>query len=475
LDCSKDHRKRAIYALEVISDFLGINISTAERYDQNSIDIYYGPVDSTYKNFPLFIPFNQTGKESEPQLTYYQDIPLLNFSPIPNTFSKISDSEIPFDLITAVYYLLSDSGERGCPRDIYDRPIDYKTLLGRMNILDKPVVNIYCALLKKKLIEIGKKKEAFLPLWPQHKSYAVALSHDVDLPEKYISSWKLLRTWRGDLRPKILLAACTVIKNNIMQLFRKTPDPYWNFNKWVQLEGERGFCSTFFFASAHIFSPKSSVYDPLYSIEGKKYSHIMHLLREKGWSIGLHASYDCWKDYKNYKEQKQDLEKINGEKIIGLRNHYYHLNPENPEETLDYQRKAGFVYDSSLTFNDAIGFRRGIAFPYNPYNLINKNAIDILEIPTTLGDEALFLKKPSPQEALNNAIRHLQEVKKYNGLAVLNWHCRSLDHRDYPYWGEVYTAILDYLKEENEAWITSLDNIALWWKKRRQLIKSDAI
>jgi hypothetical protein len=471
LDCPEEYKKYAVYALEVIFDILGIAFHVADSPRQKNIDIYYGSDDSAYKRFPLLIPYDYGNEKSAPQLKYIRETPVLFFCSPSDSSHNNSASTFLFDIISSVYYLLSGMGEKGCLRDVYDRPRDQETFSGRMGILGKPLVNMYCALLKKSLLRIGKKEGDFLPLWPENKRYAVALSHDVDLPEKYISSWRLLRRWIGDMRFKTLLTAGTLLKNMLLKPVRLSPDPYWNFEKWIQLEKRGGFFSTFFFASANIFSPDSSVFDPIYTIEGKKYSEIMHQLTDKGWSIGLHASYDCWKRWQNFEIQKQELEKISQQKIIGVRNHYYRLNPEAPEQTLEYQRKAGFIYDSSLSFNDAIGFRRGIALPFNPFVSKSHKTIDILEIAATLGDEALFLNKPEPDEALDTALHHLQEVKKYNGLAVLNWHCRSLDQHDYPYWGKIYTEILDYLLAENEAWVTSLDNIALWWKERRKRIK----
>jgi hypothetical protein len=48
------------------------------------------------------------------------------------------------------------------------------------------------------------------------------------------------------------------------------------------------------------------------------------------------------------------------------------------------------MYDTTFGYNDLVGFRNGMCYPFRPYNLNTASEVNILEIPLALMDGTLF-------------------------------------------------------------------------------------
>jgi hypothetical protein len=79
----------------------------------------------------------------------------------------------------------------------------------------------------------------------------------------------------------------------------------------------------------------------------------------------LHASYNAYAAAEWFVYEKEKLEEVAQAKIKGLRPHYWHIGRDQ-HKTLRFHEATGFGYDSSIAFNDHIGFRMDIALPYYP-------------------------------------------------------------------------------------------------------------
>ena len=88
----------------------------------------------------------------------------------------------------------------------------------------------------------------------------------------------------------------------------------------------------------------------------------------QGWEIGLHSSWYSFDDVDELKRQKEALESALGHEVISIRQHYLHYDIR---VTPVVQAAAGFKYDSTLGFNDNVGFRFGTCYPYHLYDLGN--------------------------------------------------------------------------------------------------------
>ena len=107
----------------------------------------------------------------------------------------------------------------------------------------------------------------------------------------------------------------------------------------------------------------------------------------QGWEIGLHPSWYSFDDADELKRQKEILEKALGHEIVSIRQHYLHYDIRI---TPAVHAEAGFKYDSTLGFNDNVGFRFGTCYPYHLYDLNAEKELPIMEIPLVIHDGAML-------------------------------------------------------------------------------------
>jgi hypothetical protein len=125
-------------------------------------------------------------------------------------------------------------------------------------------------------------------------------------------------------------------------------------------------------------------------------------------------------------------------------------------------KSVGIKYDVTLGYHDQIGFRSGICYPYKPYNELEKEYIDILEIPLIVMDCSLdnYLGLDL-YESFKKVKEIIDEVKAVNGVFNIVWHNSYFIGQQL----KLYEKILQYLSDSN-AWLTSGVEIYDWWNKQ---------
>jgi len=294
-------------------------------------------------------------------------------------------------------------------------------------------------------------------LWPNQRSFALALSHDVDRVAKrwqyfYYTTLAVLngqanRVWRHVQSFGALLQG---------------DDPYWNFGRIMALEEELDVRSTFFLLNeqgqASLFRPRSMVlFLGRYSMEEKRVRRIIRELHAGGWEVGLHGSYNSFRDEALLRREKSELETILGEPVMGIRQHY--LNLDIPE-TWQIQASVGFAYDSSLGFSDRLGLRWGASRPFYPRVTLTGSEIPILEIPQAMMDSHLI----GVEDAWSRVQALIDTVERQQGVLTINWHQRVFNPWEYQEHQDMYCRIVRECRKRG-AWVASLGAIASWWRR----------
>jgi peptidoglycan/xylan/chitin deacetylase (PgdA/CDA1 family) len=285
--------------------------------------------------------------------------------------------------------------------------------------------------------------------YPANKQFAVCLSHDVD-----------------EIYPPLnhaLLSSLTCIKKQdfsglTKQIFWKLrgreKSPYRNFRRIMDLEEKYSACSSFYFLATN-----SDITRFRYNIEDLEDE--LGRINDRGWEVGLHTGYYAFNDSEKILREKKRLEKVLDGEVTGNRNHY--LRFQVPD-SWEYLKRAGFRYDTSLGYNEMVGFRNGMCHPFRPFNLHTGREINILEIPLTIMDDTLFESTMSYEEVWELSKRLIDTVAEYHGVICLNWHSESFncpfkDPREI-----MYKKILQYCSDK-KAWMTSGEKIYEWWEK----------
>ena len=125
--------------------------------------------------------------------------------------------------------------------------------------------------------------------------------------------------------------------------------------------------------------------------------------------------------------------------------------------------KAGIPYDSTVGYNETVGYRAGTTQAYKPLDTTR-----MLELPLHIMDTALFYPNRmalSPQEAKELVSHdHRQRGSIRRGHVTVNWHDRSIASERC--WGDFYVGLVAELKSKG-AWFATAAETVAWFRERR--------
>lgn len=369
-----------------------------------------------------------------------------------------SDStlHIPDDPIFAAFWLLSGYEEERYPtvkhgyRDLTGAPMLEQGLLRRA--LASAVGCWLAHLLQHCGLPPG------LPRWPNGAELAATCGHDVDYPE--VVRW--LEPLRILLRQGVrgLVAAVDVISG------RRT---HWHFRSWMELEERIGARSAFYFVARQgsLLEYATGLPDPFYDVQAPHFRALFQEISAAGWEIGLHASYRAYTDRTLFAAERARLAAASGQPIDGNRHHYWHLDPQQPEQTLLMHEHVGFRYDASLTHNRYLGWRRSSVWPFFPWHRGLRREIRTLQLPTGWMDDHLFGQKqfnPGDRQTLLAELR--ETVIRHGGLLLVDVHDYVYDGKLFPGWAATYRALWEDLAARGRVWFATPAAIAEHWRQR---------
>jgi hypothetical protein len=239
-------------------------------------------------------------------------------------------------------------------------------------------------------------------------------------------------------------------------------EDFWlEFDRYMEVE--QGLGSTFFFlpfkdvAGSLGSAPAPKRRAAKYDLAGIK-EQILGLTR-KGCEVGLHG-IDAWQNVQSAESELSRIREFTGRADVGTRMHWLYWDGGSAK-TLE---KAGFAYDSTFGYNDAVGFRAGTAQPFCP-----AGAERMLELPLIIQDSAMFYSgrmRLSEADALDVCKEVIRSLCSSGGVLTVNWHTRSLSPERL--WGKFYATLLKEI-QAHRVWFATGQTIAEWFRKRRSL------
>ena len=343
-------------------------------------------------------------------------------------------------------------------------------VLNASNLLYKPLID------RERL-----HKKLKPPVWPDNKPFAVCLTHDVDLvslnnPRQYLRrAASLFRQWRYR-KDKIYRRELRIsLQDFILALTRwSKPDPYCCFEQWLECEEAAGGHSTFFFFPDTVRKPHwSDCYyrftDPV-SFQKRRITvaELIRTIDQRGWEVGLHASWYAFNDASELSYQKSQIEQVLGRDISSVRQHFLHYDIRT---TPRVHTQAGFRYDSTLGFNNNIGFRFGTSYPFPLFDLEESRMLPVMEIPLVIQEGALMNNSKGLRLDEDTAFKYIakltDEVADVAGVLTLLWHTNTYST---PEIWNLYQRTLSHLKSHG-AWLASVQEIGEWWNSTNGHIK----
>ena len=369
----------------------------------------------------------------------------------------LAAKQFPFDIFSAIRFWLLDEANAFAPSyafDVHERLIPMHSLQGRLDTITNPPVNRYVILFRRWLKEVMGRN----PKWvlPEEKKAAIILSHDVDVIDKNFASYKasfVKKYWKKREPLKFMKASLQTLSAYIENALSK--EAYEGFGKIMNIEEDFGMHSTFFFISYINFEQRLGPNNVKYLIDTPELRRTFGEMKQRGFEIGLHSSYESGGSPALLKEEKERLEEVTGAHCLGIRHHAWHTgNP--PWETLYRQTLAGLKYDSSLAFNDEPGYRLGVALPFHPWH--EADLLDIIEVPVGIMDGALFYQEGmNVDRAMAIISSAIDSLKNHKGVMAIDWHNYTSypGNRQYRMWGDTYLELLKLLRSDRDLWVGS--------------------
>jgi hypothetical protein len=239
-------------------------------------------------------------------------------------------------------------------------------------------------------------------------------------------------------------------------------DPWSCFARYAALE--QRWRSTFFIIPQRDDPGRSAPYGGVDAQRACRYqasevSQDLNQLAKAGFEIGLHG-LDAWNDATAATTERSAIQEASKVNASGVRMHWLYFTPQ----TWAVLESAGFDYDSTFGFNDAIGFRGGTGQAFRPLGVEQ-----LIELPLIIQDTALFLARRrhlDEEDAFLLCRRVIAEARTFGcGLAVL-WHLRSLAPERC--WDGFYTRLLAHLDGEG-AWMAPAGEVVSFYRQRRSV------
>jgi hypothetical protein len=239
------------------------------------------------------------------------------------------------------------------------------------------------------------------------------------------------------------------------------PDFWLEFDRYAAME--RGLGSTFYFVPFrnHAGAPSRR---PAPKRRAVKYDlsaiaeEVRHL-QENGCEVGVHG-IDAWQDAEKALRERRRIDEITGQTETGVRMHWLYFDAGTPQAL----KQAGFAYDSTFGYNDAVGFRAGTSQVFRP-----RGPESVPELPLNIQDTAMFYPERmdlNEPEALGHCERLIDSLQRFGGVLTINWHTRSLSPERL--WDDFYGKLLNTLRQR-AVWFATANTIVKWFEQRRSV------
>jgi hypothetical protein len=337
-----------------------------------------------------------------------------------------------------------------------------------------PTLDLHISILRSWILGAGIPVLEIPPV-PAGYKFIVCLTHDIDFIR--IRDHKFDHTMWGFLYRATISSLLDVIKSkrNLKELYQNWKavlmlpliylglcrDFWFKFERYMELEEKVAARSTFFLipfknrmgekVTGKDVKRRAAKYDVM------DIQDFVKKLVDKGFEVGVHG-IDAWHDTAAACEEKARITDISGKTDVGIRIHWLCFG----KDTYQTLEEAGFYYDTTFGYNDAVGYRAGTSQVFKPIGVKN-----IFELPLNIQDTALFNPKHmslTKIEAWQLCQDLIEKTSHNSGVLTILWHDRSLSpERLYE---DFYIKLLSELKNK-KVWFATATDACKWFKIRR--------
>ncbi|MDP3929531.1 MAG: polysaccharide deacetylase family protein [Bacteroidota bacterium] len=337
---------------------------------------------------------------------------------------KTTTSYLPFDMLSASFYLLSRYEEYlGAGTDEHKRFKAENSLAFQQEFLHFPLVDFWVQTLATNL------QKCYPKLGLNQNTFRQLNTIDIDFAYKFkgLSNGS---KWRK------ILGSILKGKPDFIPINPPEPDPYDTYEFLLNAADKKQIETQFFFLFADYGNHDKNISPN--SIEMK---NLVQTLAKK-YSCGIHPSYKGALISKLYQKEHQYFKQYTGKDALHSRHHF--LKIKMPES---YQRmlKMGIQHDYSMAYSKHLGFRASTAQAFKCYDLLQEKTLDVwIHSPCVMDVTLKNGLNLNITEAIQK-IKDLKEtVKSVNGEFISIWHNSNFGSAEnWENWEEVYLSLFE--------------------------------
>ncbi len=304
-----------------------------------------------------------------------------------------------FDVIEAIFFHISRYEEYICKdNNEWDAMREHKQLLVINKLEKKPIVDhLVCAFIN-----------ALTSAYQIKSTYT--LTHDIDYIRKFKKPWDKIRKGLGFIKRGEFFALRNY-QNQLKKVNALGLDPYDVFE---EILSDRNIEKEIYYlvGGKHKFDTPINTEDDIFKKS-------VTVAKERGYAIGIHPSYECWKNPEMMEREKKKLENAISQKVKLSRQHYLHFNFP---KTISVLEKVGITKDSSLGFNRRIGFRCGTGFPFRLFVLGEERVSSVIEQPLIYMDSSIMKESNEEKKQILEGTNSFILDNKHDTHITFNFH-----------------------------------------------------
>lgn len=345
--------------------------------------------------------------------------PLNNYK----AFFKTENAGYPFDIFSAVFYLLSRY-EEYLPHaeDTYGRFDHENSIACKEGFLHLPLINIWI----KDFAQFLKNK--FPAFSFRFADFRFSPTYDIDIAYSY--------RYKGFTRNAGGFIKSPSIER-IKVLLGLQRDPFDCYEWLDDLHKSFGLVPLYFF----LVPEKNGVYDknilPHKAAMWKLINNHARL-----YKTGIHPSWQSNFHTSMLKKELEWLREMSGLKLItASRQHYIKFSLPDTYRTIT---EAGIQDDYSMGYGSINGFRASVASSFYWYDLHREVQTDLRVHPFCFMDaNSFYEQKQSPAETAEELGHYLNICKEVNGTLITIWHNNFLGtDKAFAGWRETYRSFV---------------------------------
>lgn len=337
-----------------------------------------------------------------------------------------SDGDIPFDIFSAIFFLLSRAEEyNSSDVDQHGRFLAENSWAFKYKVLERPIIDEWIEAFKIDL------KEKFGELAFKQHSYQWINTYDIDIA--YAHLYRPLQRTMGGAVKSGLAGDLKSVQNRLKVLAGREKDPFDTYDFIRGISHERASKNVYF-----ILSGGDSAHDHALDIRHPGMIKLIERLKE-GSEIGIHPSYNTKDGIEKLRKEISNLETVIGGRISSSRQHFLRLQLPDTYRNLI---SSEIENDYTMGFPHHIGFRSGTSRVHKFFDLKANQTTSLNIYPLQIMDGTLIdYMKLDPEEAIEMVTGLVERTKNVDGVLVTLWHNHIVEESS-P-WRKVYEKLAE--------------------------------